>query len=271
MPLPIQSKHVTKKLMTDLKMKKQKIEYKISVSPSRNMCDYGESGEFVKKFKISALMSKVEIGSAQGYIFNMFPIMQNEMLDLFDDTDTTARLFSALYHGTPLDASIDSVINGFKPECLNALNEHFDSDFYSIEDDDDSWIGHYEIVIGFLYSVDVDSKYRNLGIGSKMMNMLKRFRNTVDFMFLQSYPAGILEEIRELKLGHEGEDRYFKTEECKNRFEDGQLKIDKFYSGLGYKPFKSNDCVWMVMDKYGLRALEKESRKSLELISPEPF
>lgn len=252
-------------------MKRIKIEYKISVSPARNVCGYHDSGEFVKKFRVSANKGGKEIGAAEGYILNMSKMMEYDRLILLDYTATTESLFSSLYHSTPLDADMASISKGFKPECLSALNEHFGCDFDSIDDDDDAWLGHYGITIGFVDSVDVEKEYRGMGIGSKMMNMLKRFRNTVDFMFLQSYPGETQEKVRELKLTNEEEDVFFNSDACKKKYAEGQLKVDRFYDKLGYKSFNANGSVWMVIDKSGLRNLEKESRKSMDDRFPNPF
>ncbi|WP_274644686.1 GNAT family N-acetyltransferase [Pseudomonas serbica] len=251
-------------------MKSKKIDYKISVTPARNMCDYEDSHLFVKNFKISAKKGEKEIGVANGYIFNMRALAECNMLDILDDTETTDRLFCSLYHSTPLNADIESMVKGFKPECLEAINENFECSFDSVDDHDDAWFSHYDITIGFLDSVDVRKEYRGLGIGSKMMNMLKRFRNTVDFMFLQSYPGEVYEELRDLKISYDEEDQYLKTDAGKKQLMDGQLNIDKFYSSRGYKPFKVDGWTWMVIDKQGLKTLEKESKKEIQTPSFDP-
>lgn len=252
-------------------MKIEKIEYKISVTPARNMCDYEDSDLFVKNFKISAKKGGEEIGVAHGYIFNMQALAECNMLDILDDTETTDRLFCSLYHSTPLNADIDSMVKGFRPDCLAAINENFECTFDSVDQHDDAWFSHYDITIGFLDNVDVRKEYRGLGVGSKMINMLKRFRNTVDFMFLQSYPGEVYEAIGELRLGYDKEDDFFKSDTGKSQLSDGQVKIDKFYSNRGYKSFKVDGWTWMVMDKQGLKTLEKESKKEINSMSLDPF
>lgn len=190
----------------------------------------------------------------------MYELMENYMLDIFDDTETTERFFKTIYHSTPLNADDKSCQNGIREDCLNLLNSEFSTKIPSIESHELAWLQHFSVTLGFVDNVWVDEKYRGAGIGSKMVNMLARFRNTVDFIFLQSYPSQAFEEIRRKHPGFESENRYINSSEGRKLISDAQRGIDNFYINLGYSKFKCDGFTWMAIDSQRLKKINREAR-----------
>lgn len=245
-------------------MSNKRITFKISVTPAKNLCDYEESGEYVKKFKLTALNGDKPVGIMHGFIFSMFDLMRDGMLVVFDETILMSRLYSSIYNGEPLTVNEDDIYKGLNNKSLAAFNKHFNSNFVHVDQDDGAWADHYDIVLGYVDSLNIDPEFRGLGIGSKMMNMLSRFRNTVDFMVLQSFPEGVTEQISNMGLSSKERDSFSNSEEGKALYAQGGVQIDKFYSNLGYKNFKVNGCNWMAIDRNGLKAIRKKLNHSIE-------
>jgi GNAT superfamily N-acetyltransferase len=243
------------------------IEFKFSIKPAR-MCGYEDSRKYVKKFKVTALNGEDKVGEMYGFIFNMHELMSEGLLEIFDETILTTRLFRSVYNGEPLNLTEEDIYKGFNYNFLTAANQYFDNCFSTTGEDDSAWLDHYDIVLGFVDSIEINAEYRGQGIGAKMMNMLSRFRNTVDFMVLQSFPVEVQEKINGMNMSTKDRDAFNTSMKGIELYAEGQLKIDTFYSKLGYKPFKVNGCNWMVMDKQGLRKIRKT--QELESQAPSP-
>lgn len=250
-------------------VKTKKVKYKISVTPGKNICDNPYSGDYVKKFKITASIDDKSVGRLNGYIFDVSEMLFDEELELFDDTSNTERLFSCMYHGTPLNADRRSIEKGFRPEFMSFLNDHYDfmlknpnEEVLDDEEDEFVWAEHFAMKIGFVESIVVDDEKRGLGIGTEMMRMLRRFRNTVDIMVLQSFPDSLQNDLGMIGMTYEEQNSFMKTPFFKSKAEDAQNRIDQFYTRLGFIPCKVDQVQLMVTDSLGLKELDKDNIKA---------
>jgi GNAT superfamily N-acetyltransferase len=242
------------------------IKYSVSSKKNKYMCDYEESGDYVRAIEVLAHDGDKIVGRLNGYIFNMMGLMEEDILDIFDESCVLDRLYCTMYHGTPLSLTGEDVIKGFRPEFLSFINGQFGQlydDHNHPEFEEDLWATHYMANIGFVEDVIVNQDMRGKGIGKGLMTMLKKFTKDIDYLILQSYPNTIGEHIRELGLTHEEKDQYCKTKAYKEMFKKEQSRVDGFYQGLSFLPYKALGFQWMLMDKEGLRKLPSMPTSSI--------
>lgn len=252
-------------------MNKTNISYK-TTSKKDMLCENEDSAEFVRKIRVRAYDGNSVIGDLEGYIINIFPLLERGMLYVFDDTSTLARLCSLLYSESPYGLTDDAIRKGLNKDFLSVLSNNFGHNFSKPDEDGGwGWLDHYHLTIGFVDDLNILESYRGMGIGTKMMNELKKFRRTVDYMILQSFPSGISDSVNNLNISFDEKREYRKTPEYKKLFEEGQVAVDRFYTKAGYHSFKSEEHTWMVMDKEGLQNLERKSKIEARDSSPQPF
>lgn len=234
------------------------IKYSVSSKKNKYMCDYDESGDYVRAIEVLAHDGDKVVGRLDGYIFDMMGLMEEGMLDIFDESCVLDRLYSTLYHGTPLTLTGEDVTKGFRPEFLSFIHEQF-GEVYENHDVDEFeeviWATHYMAKIGFVEDVLVDKEMRGKGIGKGLMAMLKKFTRDIDYLILQSFPNAADEQVKKMRLSRPEEEVFKKTKAYDELFKKEQSKVDGFYQGLGFSPYKAHGYQWMLMDKEGLRKL----------------
>lgn len=234
------------------------IKYSVSSKKNKYMCDYEESGDYVRAIEILAHDGDKVVGRLDGYIFDMMGLMEEGMLEIFDESCVLDRLYSTVYHGTPLTLTGEDVTKGFRPEFLSFIHEKF-GEVYEDHDVDEFaeglWATHYMAKIGFVEDVVVDKEMRGKGIGKGLMSMLKKFTKDIDYLILQSYPNAVDEQVKKMSLSLQDEKAFKKTITYDELFKKEQVKVDGFYQGLGFLPYKTNIFQWMLMDREGLRKL----------------
>jgi GNAT superfamily N-acetyltransferase len=234
------------------------IKYSVSTKKNKYMCDYEESGDYVRAIEVLAHDGDKVVGRLNGYIFDMMGLMEEDILEIFDESCVLDRLYCTMYHGTPLTLTGEDVRKGFRPEFLSFINEQF-SCRYDKHDhpefDEHVWAAHYLANIGFVEDVVVNQDMRGKSIGKGLMTMLKKFAKDIDYLILQSFPNVMGEQTREMGLTLSEREAYCKTKAYKEMFEKEQGKVDGFYQGLGFLPYKAHGFQWMLMDKEGLRKL----------------
>jgi len=230
------------------------------------MCDYEESARHVRTIEILAHDGDNVVGTLDGYIFDMYGLMEDGVLEIFDDTSVLERLYCTLYHGTPLMLSEEDVVKGFKPEFLSFIHEHFGEAFFEHEDfefDDELWATHFKTKIAFVEDVKVNKELRRQGIGKGLMSMLKKFTRSIDYLILQSYPNAVDELVKDMKLNRAQEEVFVKSKKYDQVFKNEQEKVNRFYQGMGFVPYKAHGYQWMVMDKEGIKKLPAISQSHI--------
>lgn len=234
------------------------IKYSVSSKKNKYMCDYEESGDYVRAIEVLAHDGDKVVGRLEGYIFDMMGLMEEGMLDIFDESCVLDRLYSTLYHGTPLTLTGEDVTKGFRPEFLSFIHEQF-GEVYEDHDVDEFeeglWATHYMAKIGFVEDVVVDKDMRGKAIGKSLISMLKKFTKDIDYLILQSYPNAVDEHVKQMCLSLPEEKDFKKTKAYGDMFKKEQGRVDGFYQSLGFHPYKPDVYQWMLMDKEGMRQL----------------
>ena len=234
------------------------IKYSVSSKKNKYMCDYEESGDYVRAIEILAHDGDKIVGRLDGYIFDMMGLMEENILEIFDESCVLDRLYSTVYHGTPLTLTGEDVTKGFRPEFLSFINDKFGCRFDKHdhpEFEEHVWASHYLANIGFVEDVVVNQDMRGKGIGKGLMAMLKKFTRDIDYLILQSFPNAADEQVKKMRLSRPEEEVYKKTKAYDELFKKEQSKVDGFYQRLGFSPYKAHGYQWMLMDKEGLRKL----------------
>lgn len=240
-----------------------RVRYSISVKRLNHMCDAEDSGRYVKEFTVLAHLDKKIVGRLSGNMFDMMGLLESGLLYIFDETCVTERLYSMMYHGCPLSLTNDDIEKGFRPEFLKMINHNFGDKYDTHEHDDfieGLWPSHYMATIGFVENIFVDCELRGNGIGNGLVSMLRQFRNSVDYMILQSHPNAAGEYLNSLNLTYDEIIAFSKTPEYRERFEKEQVRIDNFYKKIGFIDHMDNDHHWMIMGSEGLKALPQISK-----------
>lgn len=242
------------------------IKYSIKIKSVKEMCDVRGIGDYVKAFKVVAHLDDKVVGEMKGNLFDMMNLLETGKLVVFDETATTERLYTMMYHGSPMALRNSDVAKGFKPEFVNFINSKF-ADVYDTHDHEDfdemNWPTHYMTSIGFVENIEVEESFRGQGIGSAMMSMLRKLSNRVDYMVLQSYPNTMDEHVRKKGLSFEEEDEYTESPAYKKLFKKEQKKVDNFYKKLGFVGHQERDFQWMVIDQDGLNKMPKLAKESI--------
>ncbi len=242
------------------------IKYSVTSKKNRNMCDFEDAVRHIRTIEILAHDGDKIVGTLDGYIFDMYGLMKDGLLQIFDESCVLERLYCTLYHGTPLILSEEDVIKGLRPEFLSFINEQFGDAFFEHEDfefDDELWATHFNTKVGFVEDVRVNKDRRGEGIGKGLMSMLKKFTRSIDYLILQSYPNAVDELVKDMKLTRAQEEVFVKSKKYDQIFNAEQQKVNSFYQGIGLVPYKAHGYQWMVMDKEGIKKLPAISQSHI--------
>lgn len=234
---------------------KSEITFKSSVRRYKFFCDDPDSGDYVKRVIFKAMDGEKEVGRLEGCIFNLEDMTYDGQLGLFDHSATTERLYSVIYGGHSLLEEIES--SGFRPQFVKFMKSSFQVDLEGILDIP---LSESLFSVCFVDDIKVIPEYRGRGIGSHLMGMTTRFRNSVDVVILQSFPQTPYEHIASLNMSRDQENAFVNSDQFYDLNSKAQKRLNTFYSKMGFKHFSLDHCHWMVMTHNGLKELHNKER-----------